>query len=286
MTHVFSARFNQALERPGWQWGVMLSLGCGCLCVSLYFLMLRTPLQQQSDEKRQGIELQLNVQQQMRALLLQPPLADILRQHSVWRAQVEERIPLLDTLSEPLRVSKSTLLQWQPLKQGTTGVINSEVMEKGELTLTSDFSGLLVLLRNLLAGPAAPALSELELNAQDGVLDVRFSLAAEERRVQVMPAFEPSGDVVRDPFSAAAVASCPDVSGTLSDVVLGGVIGHSEQWQGWMLWPGLGWQKAAVGWRDEQTGWEVGAVESAQVIFDLHQPSCVVQQHRLSLYRQ
>jgi len=283
MNPTLSTLLDRGLEQPCLQRALMLLSAAGCVCVSLYFLLLRTPIQLQQEAQRQSRELTSSIKQQQRTLLLQPSLAQWLQQLSVLSAQRETRAPLLDKVSEPLRVSKSTLVQWQPAVGTHPEVSNEPAIERANLMLTSDFNGLILLMRALLTDRAAPALSQLAVKTQNTGLDVRLSLMSETLLAQVPDSLKASVQITRDPFSRAAVANCPDSRRDFSDVVLGGVIGNSEQRQGWILWPGLGWQKASVGWRDERSGWQIGAVEKTQLVFSLNQPPCMAQQYRLGL---
>lgn len=286
MNTTFSTLLDSALERPGWQRGLMLIFAAGCVCALLYFLLLRPPIGQQQDAQRQNAELNLSVKQQQSSLLLQPSLAELSRQLGALSTQSEARILLLDNVSAPLRLSKSTLVQWQPVESPHVEATNMPKIERANLRLTSDFKGLMVLMQALLADRAAPALSQLDVKAQNSGLDAQLSLMSEGLFAQVPDAPGAIAEVTRDPFSRAAVVNCPDSHRDFTDVVLGGVIGNNEQRQGWVLWPGLGWQKVSKGWRDEQSGWQIGAVEKTQLVFDLNQPPCMAQQYRLGLLPQ
>jgi len=284
MKTAFSRAFTQMMERPVWQqWGMQIS-GVLTLLGLLYFLMLKTPLQQLQQEQQRAAILRESVSGQQRRLLTQPSLAALLRQQATFASGKTVNVTLMEKIAGPLRQSASTLVQWQPEQHvpvGAGGVKD----ERGRLTLQSDFKGLLSLMGGLLDDPAAPFFSQLQLHAEKSFLNITFSLAAENITSAAFLPLLAADAVGRDPFSSMANSACSDTHDAFSEVILGGVVGDTEHHQGWVLWPGRGWQKVAVGWRDELSGWQAVAVESAQISFDLQQPPCAARQHTLALHR-
>jgi len=283
--NVFSRLFSQMMERPRWQqWALLIAGGLGLFGL-LYLAMLKTALQQLEQGQQEADTLQQNVINQQRRLLLQPSLNDLLRERALLITDKTTRMPLVDKIAGPLRQSAGTLLQWQPEARAIEPVSGNQHEERGSLTLIADFKGLLVLLRGLLNEPSAPVLGQLQLHTEKPLLHITLSLAAEPLRSSAFTPAPVVEGINRDPFSARDLEVCSENSNVFMNVILGGVIGDGLHQQGWMLWPGRGWQPVKAGWRDDSSGWQVAAVENRLVMFNLLRPPCAEKQHMLALAR-
>ncbi|MGV8927005.1 MAG: hypothetical protein ACOH2G_15180 [Ewingella sp.] len=285
MRNALARAFNQITERPGWQQYAVLLAGYFGFVWLLYFLMLKAPLQEQHQGQEHVETLRQNVSDQQHRLLLQPPLAELLRQQALLAPVKTEDTTLMEKITGALHQSAGSLLQWQP---GLPNAVHASTDKKGErgiLTLRTDYKDFLALLRRLLNDPAAPVLSNLQLHVDKTLLNITFSLTTDSRPSPISTTLPSADAVSRDPFSSQAIEICTHTRDAFKHVILGGVIGDAVHQRGWILWPGLGWLPASVGWRDAQSGWQVVAVEARQVRFDLQQPLCAAKQHTLALLR-
>lgn len=280
MSNTFSLMFSQMMERPRWQqWVLWIAGGLTLVCL-LYLTMLKAPLRQLQQGLQDAEVLQKSLSAQQRSLLEQPSLNELLQQQALLKPVSSAGVTLVDKIAGPLRQSAGTLLQWQP----EAGAIENE--ERGTLIFRSDFKGMLGLLTGLLNDPAAPVVRQLQLRAEKPLLHITLALAEEPF---YSPFFSPLSTTVgvnRDPFSAQDIEVCAENANPLRDVILGGMISDTEHQQGWILWPGRGWQPAEVGWRDDPSGWQVVAVGNGQITFKLQRAPCAEKQHTLTLSRQ
>lgn len=286
MRNTFSLAFGRMMERPLWQQWALWIAGGLCLLSLLYLMMLKTPLQQRQQGLQDAVVLRKSIADQQRDLLVQPSLNGLLQQQALVKLNSSAGESLIEKIAGPLRQSAGTLLQWQPETSTLSPVTDIKNEERGSLIFSSDFNGLLALLRELLNDPAAPVVRQLQLQAEKSLLHITLSLAAEPFYSPTFATLSVADSVNRDPFSAQDIDACPDNADIFRDVILGGVISDAQHQQGWMLWPGRGWQQAAVGWRDDHSGWEVVAVENGQIRFNLQRASCAGKQHTLALTRQ
>lgn len=280
MSNIFSLFFSQMMERPRWQQWALWIAGGLTLWFLLYLTMLKAPIRELQQGLQDAEALQKSLSAQQRSLLEQPSLNELLQQLALLKPVSSAGITLVDKIAGPLHRSAGTLLQWQP----EAGGVENE--ERGTLTFRSDFKGVLALLTGLLNDPAAPVVRQLQLRAEKPLLHITLALAEEPFYSPIFSALSTAEGVERDPFSAQDIEDCSDNANTLRDVTLGGMISDTEHQQGWMLWPGRGWQPAEVGWRDDQSGWQVVAVGNGQITFNLQREPCAEKQHSLTLSRQ
>lgn len=284
MNHALLSTFDRALDQPVWNRILMLALLSGACGALLYFLLLSSSLQQRQEGQQQNADLQQAILQQQTNLLTQPALAVLLQQQRPLLASREfQPITLLEQITAPLRESKSILVKWLPEESGVSPPQDEPEAERGSLSVKASFNDLMRLMSELADGPNSPSLDQLNLQAGSGQLDVRFSLTAESFKPKALTGMKSWENIVRDPFAAATSASCPDPVHSFKGVLLAGIIGSGEQRQGWLMWPGAGWQKASPGWRDGASGWQVDAVTPGSVLFDLDHPPCATQRFKLQL---
>ena len=287
MNQALLSAFDHALEQPVWNRILMLLLLGGACCGLLYFFLLSAALQQRQEARQQSADLQQGVLQQQKTLLTQPALAVLLQQLKPLVASSEQQpVALLEQIAAPLRESKSTLVQWQPAERGVSHQPDKPSAEQGSLSVKASFEALMELMRQLADNPNAPSWHQLSLRAVGGQLEARFDLTAERLRPKLLAEHKKSESGVRDPFAPTQSASCPDPAHSFKGVLLGGIIGSGDQRKSWLMWPGVGWQKASTGWRDAASGWRVDLVTPREVLFDLDQPPCAAQQFTLQLGRQ
>src|SRR5471030_101589 len=280
MSNTFSLLFSQMMQRPRWQqWALWIACGLGLLSL-LYFMMLKAPRQQLQQGLQDAEALQKGLSAQQRSLLEQPSLNELLQQQALLKPVSAAGKNVVDKIAGPLRQSTGTLLQWEPEAGG------GENEERGTLTFRSDFKGVMVLLTELLNDPAAPVVRQLQLRVEKPLLHITLALAEEPFYSPIFSALSTDVGVNRDPFSVQDIEVCSDNANSLRDVTLGGMISDAEHQQGWMLWPGRGWQPAEVGWRDDQSGWQVVAVGNGQITFNLQRAPCAEKQHTLMFSRQ
>ncbi|GBU12327.1 hypothetical protein AwEntero_09280 [Enterobacterales bacterium] len=280
MINALSLAFSQMIERPRWQQWALCMVGALSLLSVLYFMMLKSPLQQLQQGLQDAETLRKNLSGQQHRLLIQPSLNELLQQQAHLKPLSFAGATLVEKIAEPLRQSAGTLLHWQP------EAASVENEERGTLTFQSDFRGLLGLLKALLDDPVAPVVRQLQLRGEKSLLHITLSLVEEPFYSPTFVAFSTVFGGDRDPFSAKDIEVCSDNADTFRDVILGGIISDTEHQQGWMLWPGRGWQPAEVGWRDVQSGWQIVAVGNEQVGFNLRRAPCAEKQHWLMLSRQ
>lgn len=282
MNNALLSAFDRALDQPVWNRILMLAvLSAGC-CALLYFFLLSAVLQQRQAGRQQNAGLQQAILQQQKTLLTQPALAVLLQQQRPLVAGRERQpVALLEQMTAPLRESKSTLVKWLPAEGGVSSLQGEPEVEQGNLSVKASFNDVMRLMSQLADGPNSPSLDQLSLRAGDGHLDVRFYLSAESVKPKVLTTDKDREGIVRDPFTPAKSASCPDPAHSFKGVLLGGIIGSSGQRQSWLRWPDAGWQKASPGWRDGASGWRVDTVTPASVLFELDHPPCVIQQFKL-----
>lgn len=287
MNQALLSAFDHALEQPVWNRILMLLLLGGACGGLLYFFLLSAALQQRQEARQQHADLQQAVLQQQKTLLTQPALAVLLQQQRPLLASSEQQpVALLEQIAAPLRESKSTLVQWQPAELGVSHQPDKPSAEQGSLSVKASFEALMALMRQLADSPNAPSWHQLSLRAAGGQLEARFDLTAERLRPELLTGHKKSESWVRDPFAPTQSASCPDPAHSFKGVLLGGIIGSGDQRKSWLMWPGVGWQKASAGWRDAASGWRVNDVTPRGVLFDLDQPPCAAQQFTLQLGHQ